>query len=259
MSSCTAGAVASAGAQARIFGLAGWDASNLLATAAGQGLQGSVSGHWVRMLHWAVNQSSSATRFLMSCFNAGGTGHRVVTLALNATLEYIMNVSGGGAVTSPTVTITAGMVGKLIDTVAVWDQPAGKVRLYHQGVEVGSGTANALAYAPNASERFAEGARVGITNPADANAIAAIEGGDGFVPSSAEILAAHTATVSRVQHGLAPFAGIAGKTTWRCQAGSAWNPPVVLTDAIGGQNLTMAVGAASGIDLVQLVKPAWAP
>src|SRR5687768_15574167 len=54
------------------------------------------------------------------------------------------------------------------------------------------------------------------------------------------------------------LAGDSSKTTWRGQVGTTWNTPVIITDEVAGQNLTMIAGAASGLALTSITNPTWA-
>lgn len=232
----------------RVFGLSGYSTATRLATASGQGLQGNAaSGHWVRLLFWPTSVTgASATRTYFST-NSGSTGHRIRTTSSNTLLQYGAFI-GGSEQNTTALTLTAAMLGKLLDVVFVYDQPNALLVAYLDGVAYSSGSASG-AYSPAVGTRMTQGSTPTPSSPCSDNVIAGIEGGDGFVPSAAEILAAYNATVVRVKSGLAPLAGIAGKTTWSGQIGPAWNPPVVITDTIGGQNLTMVNGVASSLAL----------
>jgi hypothetical protein len=249
-----------AGGTGVVYGLTGFDVSNILQTAAAGGLTCPDAGYWMRVLHRVTSQAVSAQRRILNATaSADNAGCLIRINGFNASLEATGRFTGPVPVTTPTFTITAAMVGKLLDTVAVWDKAAGLLRLYVNGVEVGSGTSSlGLAALPNATVGTAWGVRPATAAvPADANDIFASEGGDGFTPSAAEIYAAHWATRQRVRSAQVPFAGIAGKTTWRAQIGAAWDPPTSITAEVGG-NMTMTAGAASGLALATLTAPQWA-
>lgn len=243
------------GAAPRIYGLTDWDTTNVLATANTAGLIGATTGYWSRALWWVISQSGAAGRIL-TCANSDANGHALTTAGVNnGSYRGFGLFTGPVQVQTPAVTITADMVLKLIDAVLVWDQPAGLLRLYHQGVEVGS-QATALAALPS-NGRTAFGCRTSsLAVPLNNAAVHGGEGGES-IPTAGEILAAHNATRAAVAAGQPALGGIAGKTTWRCQLGTTWDPPTSITAEVGG-NMTMAVGAASGLTLVSLTAPAWA-
>lgn len=241
-----------------VYALESYDAINRLGSAVSQALQGAIAGFWARYLWWPTALPGAPTQGQVMCFNGAGTGYRYIVVGGTALLSPSLFMTGAASLTAPTKLIDAAKLNRLIDTVVVWDQPAGRLRHYYQGVEIGAGTASGLAYLPNAAERMVWGNRDNGTQPADRCAIAALAGGDGFVPTAGEIAAAHAATLVRVASGLPPLGAIAGKTTWLGNVGSAWDPPTTVTDTIGAQNLTMYAGSAAGLSLVSMSPPLWA-
>lgn len=228
-------------------------ADDRLASGIDLGITGSASGFWFRMLHVIDSQAVVSTTRRLVWNSTGGAGYTFYTTGTNGTLDGLIIVTGVVSVNIPLLTITAGMVGKLIDTTIVWDSAAGRLRHYYQGVQIGAGTASASAYLLPTGRRMSVGHRDNGTAWADANTICGIEGGDGFIPSDAEILAAHNATKANVAANLPPLAGIAGKTTWRHNQGATWNPPVIWEDEVGAEDLSMVVGSAAGLTLAELV------
>jgi hypothetical protein len=244
----------------RVFGLSNYSTTNILQTAAAAGVTCPDLGYWLRVLFRVTSQATSAQRRIINATaSADNAGCLIRTNGFNASLEATGRFTGPVPVTTPVFTISAAMVGKLLDAMVVWDKPNGLLRLWVQGAEVGSGTSAAvgLSALPNTTVGTAWGVRPATAAvPADGVEIFASEGGDGHIPTAAEIIASHAETRRRVHAGLPPFAGIAGKTTWRCQVGAAWNPPTGITAEVGG-NMTMTVGSASGLSLVALNNAQW--
>lgn len=221
-------------------------ADDRLQSAVDQGITGDVAGFWFRLLHVVLSQGASATRRLV-WNSSGGNGFYYFTSGANALLEGVVVVTGVVSLQIPGLTITAGMVGTLLDTTVVWDPISQKLSHYFQGVKITAGTSSALAYLPPTGRRMTVGMRDNGTTPADANLLCGMEGGDGFIPSESEVLAAHNSTKARVALNQPPLAGISGKTTWRANQVATWNPPVIWDDEVGSEDLTMVVGSASGL------------
>jgi hypothetical protein len=221
-----------------------------LASAFDQGITGDVAGFWLRIFHRIKSQAVTSTTRRLVWNSTGGNGYYFYTNGTNGTIEGAVVVTGVVTVVLPALTLLPAMVDKLIDTLIVWDPVSGRLRHYYQGIEIGTGTASALSYLMPTGRRMSVGHRDNGTNFADQNTICGIEGGDGFIPSAAEVLAAHNATKARVLLNQPPLAGISGKTTWRANQGATWNPPVIWDDEIANEDLTMVVGAASGLSLV---------
>jgi hypothetical protein len=248
----------------RVFGLSNYSTTNILQTAAAAGVTCPDLGYWLRVLFRVTSQATSAQRRIINATaSADNAGCLIRTNGFNASLEATGRFTGPVPVTTPVFTISAAMVGKLLDAMVVWDKPNGLLRLWVQGAEVGSGTSAAvgLSALPNTTVGTAWGVRPATAAvPADGVEIFASEGGDGHIPTAAEIIASHVETRNRIRAGALPFpalGSIPGKTTWCVPGLSGWNPPTSLVAGVGG-NMTMTVGSASGLSLVTLTAPQWA-
>jgi len=240
---------------ATVYGLGGYDAATVFATAAAQGIQGNVAGFWARAIFWLTTITpAAASRLWVSCFAGAGTGHRGFTSGTNITVNCSGFFTGALSVGPPTFNLTSAL--RLIDIAYVWDQPAGRMRGFYQGVEWGS-TATALAFLPNAAEKFCQGSRSTGQLPFDQGFIVGMCGGDNFIPTAAEIAAAHATSIANANASLPLLAAIPAKTTWLGQIGAAWNPPVIVTDTIGGQNLAIAAGVPGSL-LLGSIPALWA-
>lgn len=232
-------------------------ASTRLATGSGLGLNGHANGHWLRILFSPTSVTgSSATRILFSTNNSND-GHRIRTSGTNASLTYGGFFTGPTETSVPTLTLTSAMVGKLLDCCFVYDQPAGLLRFYLQGIEIGSTSTGGGTYLPSTGSRSVQGSTNSPSSPATDNAIVAIEGGDSYIPTAAEVATANRQAQRRVAQNLPPLAGIPSKTTARWANPHAWNPPSGLKDEIGTQDMTMVTGAASSLGLAT-ISGAWA-
>lgn len=225
------------------------------------GLRGAVAGFWVRGLMILRSQAvASATRIMCATFEGSGRGYRFMTTGTNGLLRFSAFYTGVVEITAPTRVLAPSDVDLLIDCVFVWDQPNGRLRAYYQGVESGTGTVTGLAYLlPTAAPLFSGLARDNATLYGNDMGLVAVEGGDGFIPTAAEIATAHADTVALVAAGSLPVVtGIPGKTTWSTSVPATWNPPVLLTDTVAAQNWTISVGTAAQYTLFQ-VPGIWAP
>lgn len=240
-----------------VYGLAEYDTSTRLATGGGQGLLGAILGHWVRLLFWPTSVTGASVSRLFASNQTASGGWRVVSSGTNTSLTYGCLFTGPTLISTTAIVLTSSHLNKLIDLLFVWDQPAGLMRVYYQGVEI-STTVVATAYILPVAERTMQGSTSTPSSPCTDNVISAFEGGDGFIPTAGEVAAAHAETRARVAANLAPFAGISGKTTHRWQSGNAWNPPTLLTDGVGSHNLTIVTGSAANLVLGSLTNPAWA-
>lgn len=220
----------------------------LLATGAGLGLRGSLTGFWVRMLFVLRSQAVAAgSRFVAANFGTP-QGWLISTSGLNASLEFLMIAASGPAAR----VLTGADIDKLIDATWVFDQPANRVRPYFQGI-AGATVTPTGPYRPlSAGTRMSGLARESGAVYATGCGIVAFQGGDGFIPSAAEVAAAHAATVANVAAGLPPFGLIAGKTTWSTNMGPAWNPPTSLIDSVGAQDWQTFLGPATDMQLFQI-------
>jgi hypothetical protein len=139
----------------------------------------------------------------------------------------------------------------------VWDQAAGKMRLYPKnGTESGTGTTTALAFIPAVAARtsMALVSTTAFTN----NWIAAVFGGDGFIPTPAEIAAVDNRLKSTLSVADAlSVGGLLAKTTHAWQVGASWNPPATVSDSVGAAPFTMVSGSASTITTGK-ESPLWA-
>ena len=237
-----------------VVGISGWDTTCQLATAVDSGLRGETSSYWVAILHRIDAQATgNAGKDLLRNTPAGDTaGFRISTASQNTLLRFVAVATGPLTISSPTYTVLAGDVGKLMLTFGVYDTVNNLVRLYPKnGTEEGAGTATTgLAPLQASGTRMTIGRyNVSGANPSDANTILAVMGGSGL-PSSAEIAESYRATR---QSGW--IAEIPGKTSHKWQltasfAGTVANPR-------GVHNLSMTAGSASGL-VVETVANSWA-
>lgn len=235
-----------------VYGLDTYSTLVAIGIAAPAGVRGSAAGFWIRLLWWITSVTgASATRVQISAFAGAGTGFRVFSTGTNASFVPSGFFTGAVSVGPPTFSLTPARIGLLMDHWMVWDQPAGRMRGYFQGAEYGN-TPTGLAFLPNMTQAFTQGCRDNITTPATDCAIVGIAGGDGFVPSPAEVAAAYAASVANAAAGLPLLSAVPGKTTWMGQVGSTWNPPVTITDTIGGQNLAITFGSAASLTLLSI-------
>jgi hypothetical protein len=234
----------------RISGLGNFSTSSRLGSPANEGLRGALVGHWTRMLFYPTSVTgANASRYFLAASN-NATGFRFISTGTNTLFRYDIFVTGGVAVSTPTLTLTSAMLFKWLDVVGIWDGPNDLVRMFANGIDLGT-TTNLLDYLLPVGDRFVVGSTTTPSSPASDNVIAAVSGGDGFVPTAAEVLAAHKITRERVIAGLGPFEPIPGKTTGLWQLASTWNPPTVIKDEIsnGTDDLAVVTGAPSLLTL----------
>lgn len=241
-----------------VYGLGGYTGPNLLGRNPADGPRGSAAGFYLRIVWWTISvTAAAASRMNAACFAGAGTGYRLLITGTNNSYVPTGFFTGAASVGPPPFALTAAHVGKLMDHLMVWDQPAGQMRGYYQGASYGA-TPTGLTYLPNAANPVSQGERDNGTLPADQSFIVGIQAGDGFVPTPGEVAAAYATSVANAAASLPVLSAIPGKTTWLGQVGTTWNPPVIITDAIGGQNLSMLAGSAAGLSL-QSIPAVWAP
>lgn len=235
----------------RIEGLSGYTAGLTLATGNNQGIQGALAGFWAAMIVRVDSQATSATRIIFNSFQGGASkGWDLRSGGFNASFAFNAYFAGV-AKQSPVYTWAAGNVGKLALIHALYD--GALLRLFVQGVEVGVGTAAGGAFSLPTLNPCACGIR------ADGGGLAATDltvfgcaGGDGFVPTPAEIATHYAAVVTA-----SAMVSIPAKTTRLYRFPSAWNPPVTVTESIGGQNFNVTTGLASQFTLRRVFQPVW--
>lgn len=251
------GASSTPGVTPTLYGLDGFDSTNRLGTAAGEGIRGSTSSFWVCVPTVVKAQTGAADRRLAMVTTFAGTGWTLGTSLTNTRISGAIYRVGPAAVNSPLYTVVPGDLGKLLLPMLVYDAPANLLRLYVKGVEVGGGTAVSSAYAPPAgSLRMTVGEQVAGGAPADQNQIFGVCGGDGFLPTAGEIATHFAAAQANLAANLPLLPLIPGKTTYRNNFGSPWTGTYVPTEGTG--DLVMYNGASSGLDLVTLSSPEWA-
>lgn len=215
------------------------------------GLIGSVAGFWAaQVLRIDTQAVANAPRFILNAFQGGGSnGWDQRTNTTNAAFQFGAYFGAGSYVAAPVRTIAAGDVGKLALVVGVYDAAAQKMRLYVNGVQSGTGTTIATAYRPSAgSAPTAWGGRAdgGSLPPGPSISLFSVCGGNGFVPSDAELLAQFQNT--RDSQVLQP---IAGKTTSMWQFPSVW-PTSPIVDTISGADATLGGGSTAALTLVTI-------
>jgi hypothetical protein len=211
---------------------------------------------WVNVLHTVTGQVGAADARLVIVSNFSSGWFLNLSNGNKAMAAAIYRV-GPASVVSPTFTVTAGMVGKLLSTHIVYDVAGAVLRHYTQAVENGSGTAVASAYIPPLSSlRMAVGAQTGGSAPASQNVIHGIVGGDGFVPTAGEITANYAAQQAAVAAGTDPMIAIPGKTTYLRNFNSPWTGTYVPSPGTG--TLSGYAGTATNIPLVTNAAPTWA-
>jgi len=205
-------------------------------TAAGEGVRGSGSGYWLACL-FRLDQIPAASEYLGACGAAGTTGWQQ-WLTSSGLLRFRTHNGAGASVHAPNITLGSSDVGRV--HAALWVQDASKVRSYLAGAEVGSGTSISGYTAPASTVKQT----MGIANPFNyaftSGTILGVAGGDGVIPSAAEIAA--WAARCRAARDIVP---IAGKTDhlWSVrQHGSA--APAEIADSAGsdGMDRTGALG-----------------
>jgi hypothetical protein len=231
------------------YGYAGWSALGVYNTASGSGIAGAGAGFWTRAVVRVDSQASTASRIITGRFSGAPGGWQLRCDGFCDSL-YFRAVNGAATfIASPTFTVTAAMVGKLID---LWGVHDGSVlRTYVNGVETGSGTA-ITGYTAGAAAHSI-GARDNQTLQATNMTIFGVAGGVG-VPSLAEIQAAYAA---------AKLAGdvtqVSGKTDhlWSVSQQSKTAVQNSLSDRVGADTATI-FGATTGLTLQSTTNPAWA-
>lgn len=233
-----------------VRGLTQWNDSFAYQTAPDGGLKGSTVGFWVAVDGMINSQVLNTTRFLIGKSAAIGTGWAIQALTTNAIIRGFAGFVVAGVINTPAYTVVAGDINVHNLIVLVYDPSGtGTLRLYVRDVEVGAGTNCASAvYAPTAATVRTTLARrpdVGANAPSDWTIYGAV-GGDGFVPTLAEIqnLYLRWKSTNAVQP-------IPSKTTrrWVIRSENVRHAPITISDR---QNLTAPTNFGT-------TTAAWAP
>lgn len=219
-----------------VRGMTQWNDSFAYQTAPDGGVKGSTAGFWVAIDGMINAQTLNATRFLIGKSAGAGTGWAIQALTTNATIRGFAGFVTTGVLNTPAYSVVADDIGKHNLIVIVYDPSGtGRLRLYVRDVEVGSGTdCLSSVYAPTSASIRTTLARrpdVGANAPSDWTIYGAV-GGDGFVPSLAEIqdLYVRWKSTGSVQP-------IPGKTTrrWSVRSEHVRHAPITISDR---QNLS---------------------
>jgi hypothetical protein len=216
--------------QVVVNGADSFTTSNYYTTAAGVGLRGHVSGFWAGAVIRINALVATGAAEIFTCYGAGGTGWTLLGGSNYSALHFDILSGAGGQVASPSYTPTATDVGKLLALIGVYDQVAGKIRFYVEGSEVGSGT-TIVGHTPGGSTiPNMIGVILGTAFPAANATIFGVGGGDGFIPTLAEIQTQYAAIKTA-----GDFVAIPGKTThfWSIKQDQAGAIPATLTDRAG--------------------------
>jgi hypothetical protein len=176
---------------------------------------------WAAVFCQVVSQSvaNQARDLLSSSSTTSQTGFSLRSNTLNTQLQFIAYDNALSPRLSPAAAVAASDVGKLQVYIAVYDQPALRLRAYFKRAEVSTGTV-VTGYAPNVVDGLRIGQRYGTQlSNADGLAIYGVAGGLGL-PSLAEIQAMYDATMATER-----IAAIPGKTSFRIDT---------TADAVGG-------------------------
>jgi hypothetical protein len=220
--------------------------SNFYTTASPGGVAGDAAGFWVQVLFTVDSQAvASASRMLTARFSTNG--YQLFTTTTNAGLLF--QVADGGSVTrsSPSYTIQASDVGKVLHAVGVFDNTNNKVRLYVNRAEVSAGNA-CTGYTAFSGAQFIGKRSAGT--PADNCTIFGAGGGAG-IPSLAEI----QALADAIKAGR-DIQAITGKTDhlWSVTRDvAAGAVPTTITDRSGSDTQTKN-GSPT---LVTVANPTW--
>lgn len=183
------------------YGVRGFSTANYLQAGGSGGIRGSASGFWISFtVRPDAVAGGSTGRLIASGTQASNTGFIAqIVGGAGANLQIIDGAAA--ARSSPTIPIASIPTNEHVRFTFVYTGAA--LRSYMNGVKVG-GDAAATGYTAPATAMT-----LGFWGTADASSLSAFDlvGGDGFVPSDAEVLAQHQSSTYT-----AP-AAIPGKTT----------------------------------------------
>ena len=233
----------------KLYGATAFNDTNSMATA-GDGIIGSATTGLNLELLVTWNAVPATTQYITSRA-AGFAGWGFLQLSADL---YFFVTDGAAVFNSPGRTIVAGDLNKVHRISGVWDT-AGVVRLYFNGVEVGSGTA-AATYSPlGAGTRTPLGLRSNGASSFTSGTLYGMQGGN-QVATAAEIAAAWAADKAN-----ATLTAIASKTEKRWLVSNGGTPssvPSTINDTIGGDNVTTFNGTgAAGLTLVTNTSVVW--
>lgn len=223
----------------RIYGISGWDVSTALATAVGAGVDGSAAGVSLVLAFQLVSVPVVAQQLVRRIGTNAGYDWAV-------TAAGILRAQFGTGATfaiAPTRTFVAGDEGKI--HVACMSSDALNAYMYFDRAQVGASTATA-AFSPAATGAMALGSTVAGATPATSFTILGVAGRD------THLSLADYQTICDASKAAGRFAlgGITMLHSYASPQGGAM--PSTLTDTIGGEGMTFAVGAAANLDIVQV-------
>lgn len=133
------------------YALARLSGQNLASTPVAGGERGISTGFGSSLLLVIRSQGVlSAQRMLLANRTIAADGWAVEINGTNANVKFTVG-NGTSAIASPAYTFSLGDVGRILSLTGVYDAPAGLVRLYVNGLEVGAGTAFTGTYAQSAA------------------------------------------------------------------------------------------------------------
>lgn len=221
-----------------IYGISGWDASTALATASGQGVDGSAAGVSLVFVFYLNSVPVAAEQQIRRI--GANSGYD-----LSCTSTPIMRAQfGTGATfaTAPTRTLVADDVGK-IHVVGMSADVAGTAAyFYFDRAQVGASTPIA-SFAPAVST-MALGSTVTGTTPSTSFTILGVAGRDTpLTLADYQTICDATKAAKRLALG-----GVTMLHSYAAPQGGAM--PSSLPDTIGAESMTFAVGAAANLDVV---------
>jgi hypothetical protein len=221
----------------RTLGAQGISAVNRLITAANAGLRGSATmwGHW----YGRLDALATALELLASCTPGGNDGWQVylgTSGALSFTIRNGANTTTVAA-TSANSTIVAADIGR--PQQVQWTYDGTTLNLYFKRVLVATATSSGYTAPISSVISMIVGGRTDGAIPGSSESFFALQGGDGAVPTLAELQAAYDATeaTGRIQ-------AIPGKTQhqWDLSvdvlASGVDAVPAVVLDRVGADNLS---------------------
>jgi len=232
------GGIVQSGLPTVLYGGTGFGGGASLMTAFPAVQGDGTTGLWICALAWWTS-IPTGYGYLSGCFG-GATGWGIEQNA--ASLTFFIDATG---TYSPTYTITVGVVNTPMVIVGWWDGSA--VRLSVNGVEVGSGTADAT-YAPNNSPMAFNSRNTG-TSGSEAY-LAGLVGADTFINAAdaTDLYAQYVAT-RRTPLGTAQSAAHRWDVSEQVTGASF---PAGLTDSIGSDDMSFTVGSEADVTLGSL-------
>jgi hypothetical protein len=220
-----------------MYGIDDLNDSNYYSTPVSGGIDGITgSGNfWVTTILNIDSQAvASQNRYLL---NVGQvlTGWALRTVGTNSTMQFLTYNNAGVTIASPSYTITSTDVNKML--IATCVHSGDFVRLYINGTQVGTGTANSNGYR-QAAHIMLIGRYQGTTISVSGSVrIFGLCGGSGSVPSDSQILAQYEAI--KTAGDIVGINGITGHLySVKYDAVNSGSVPGVITDQISGSNFT---------------------